>query len=525
MQDPPPGESTTELLRLRRRADPDALRRQADAVGANPIVKALLDWVDGYALVLNVNRQLVAANEAVLCALGCERLDEVLGQRVGEVLGCVYAAAEGAECGAETGCDHCGALRAVEQSSEHKAPTEDEYRVTTRAGDEELTRKFRTRATPLEIGGQSFTALFLQLGSTQPHVPEELEASTAATEWPPALRRYTRLRPLGSGGMGTVYLVADDAGHQFALKFVNVPERASPGFASSIRQRFRLETEVGLNLHHPNIVGVLESGATVDGTFYFVSEFCPFGSTSVHLQRVGTFPIDAALFWMIGAARGLEYAWREHRIVHRDIKPDNLLIGDGYLLKIADFGIAQRKGREGERTLGLTSPGMVVGSARYMAPEQAYAPNDVDDRSDLYSLGATFYHLLCGSPPFAGANAIQIMMHHAESPLVPLCARQPGLPLGLGEIVDSLLAKRRVERPSGAAELRARLEELAATLGVDPDRPPENATLVAPADVATARLSWAPPEGPAPATAVTVTRSPSSPTTTRELRPGRKTDV
>lgn len=522
MQDPPHGHDTTEQLHPRQHATPDDIRRQADAVSASPVVRALLGWVDGYVLVLNAHRQIVAANDAVVCALDCERLDEVIGQRIGEVIGCVYAAAGLAGCGTAPECRHCGSLRAIRQSSEHRAPAEDEYRVTTQDGAEELTRKFRTRATPIEVGGQSFTALFLQHPTTQPQVDEARDTAPRAPEWPAALRRYSRHRLLGTGGMGTVYLVADDEGYPFALKLVNVPHQASPGFAHAIRQRFQLETEVGLDLRHPNIVGVLESGATTDGTFFFVSEFCPYGSTSVHLQRVGTFPIDAALFWMIGAARGLEYAWREHRVVHRDIKPDNLLIGEGFLLKIADFGIARRQSPEGEWNLGLTSPGMVVGSARYMAPEQAYAPENVDDRTDLYSLGATFYHLLSGSPPFTGANAIQIMMHHAETPLVPLCAREPRLPLELGEIVDRLLAKRREDRPAGAAEVRARLEELAATLGVDPDRPPENATLVARADVAAARVSWSPPDGGARSSAVTVTRSPSSPPATRELRPGRK---
>jgi serine/threonine protein kinase len=501
------------------RARADEVARQADAVRESAIVNALLEWLDGLVLVLNAQRQIVAVSETFLHALGFRDSSDVIGMRLGEAMGCVYPPLGADGCSTSESCRHCGSLNAILESIDHRTPTQEEFTVTSHAGASARTRKYLARVTPIEVGGQRFSVVLLQRPTTQPSVLDDVDED-AASEWPGALRRFTRVRQLGTGGMGTVFLVFDERARPFALKFVQVPERASPRYAASVRQRFQVESEVGLNLHHANIVRVFESGATSEGTLYFVSEFCPYGSTSTFLQRLGAFAVDAALFWMIGAARGLDHAWKEHRIVHRDIKPDNLLIGDGFLLKIADFGIARRTAG---KNLALTTPGMVIGSARYMAPEQAYTPDEVDNRTDLYSLGATFYHLLCGVPPFTGANAVQIMMHHAETPLVPLSLRRPHVPTELAEVIDALLAKRRQDRPADAGEVLAQLDTVARKLGVDPDRVPEIVTLLARTEQGEGPTSWSPDASPSvPASTVGVTGQASSAPTTREPRRGKK---
>jgi serine/threonine-protein kinase len=206
--------------------------------------------------------------------------------------------------------------------------------------------------------------------------------------------------------------------------------------------------------------------------------------------------VDAAIYWMIGAARGLDHAWSEHRVIHRDIKPDNLLVGEDLRLKIVDFGIA----RQSELAVDqLTTAGMIVGSVRYMSPEQAYHPTEVDNGADLYSLGATFYHLLAGVAPFEGPNPMQILVQHAEDPPVPLVLRRPNLLPDLGDCVGWLLAKQRSSRPASARELLDRLFRLAETVGVDPDSPPASVRSIVtgePATPADAAARVAPATGP-----------------------------
>jgi hypothetical protein len=480
----PSGEGLAALAAL---APRDEVRQLAGLIRDDPIVRTLLDWLDGYVVVMNSQRQILFVSDSV--ARDFEREAECLvGVRPGDALGCLFADAAPAGCETSMSCRYCGLLDAVQQAAESGERVDGECRLTSASGTGELTRRFRVRVAPVRIGGHELLLALLQRPS---QAPPALSAGAQAA-LPAALRRYALVRSLGGGGMGTVYLVSDGSGRQYALKTIRTSSTADP----EARRRFERETEMTLTLDHPNIARTFEADCTSDGTFYMVSEYCPHGSLAAQLQRRGPLPVDAAIYWMIGAARGLDHAWSEHRVIHRDIKPDNLLVGEDLRLKIVDFGIA----RQSELAVDqLTTAGMIVGSVRYMSPEQAYHPTEVDNGADLYSLGATFYHLLAGVAPFEGPNPMQILVQHAEDPPVPLVLRRPNLLPDLGDCVGWLLAKQRSSRPASARELLDRLFRLAETVGVDPDSPPASVRSIVtgePATPADAAARVAPATGP-----------------------------
>jgi serine/threonine-protein kinase len=267
--------------------------------------------------------------------------------------------------------------------------------------------------------------------------------------------------------MGSVHLVRDDHGREYAVKTVR-----SDRIVGQIElERFRREAEVALRLQHPNVVRTHEVSQTTDGVHYLVAEYCSHGSTYRYLQKWGLLPADLALFWLIGVTRALDYTWSEHRVVHRDIKPDNLLVGEDYQIKITDFGLARLVDSPASR---LTAEGATVGTVFYMPPEQIHGSEDLDVRADLYAAGAAFYELVSGVPPYPGSTRRNVMLRHLHDPLFALAKRRPGVPQGLSDCIGWLLAKPREERPDDPATLLERLLELASELGVDPDSVPES---------------------------------------------------
>ncbi|HTL53627.1 MAG TPA: FHA domain-containing serine/threonine-protein kinase [Planctomycetota bacterium] len=278
---------------------------------------------------------------------------------------------------------------------------------------------------------------------------------------PPQFGRYTVRRKLGEGGMGAVYLVTAPDGAPFALKTLRAEHSENAEFV----KRFLREAGIALKLRHPNIVTTHEQAQAPDGTLYMVTELCPKGGLDgvlIARERIG---VPEALFWMAGVARALDYAFQTFHVIHRDIKPANLLLDGAWNIKLADLGLARRTDANATR---LTMEGTIVGSVSYMSPEQALA-GELDIRSDLYALGATFYHLLSGEPVFVGSTVAHVIKMHVKETPERLSARTDGLHVAVVNLIHRLLEKDPDDRPPDAAALLAEITAVAAEIGVSLD--------------------------------------------------------
>ncbi len=261
--------------------------------------------------------------------------------------------------------------------------------------------------------------------------------------------QYSISRLLGRGGMGVVYLAHDEVLDRTVAVKVLPPEIATPIGA----ERFRREARTAAKLSHPNIVP-LHSFGEVDGMMYFVMGFVPGGSLADRLRSAGRLPANSVREILIAVVDALDYAHRQG-VVHRDIKPDNILIDEetGRPM-LTDFGIA--KGGASGNT--LTQLGMPIGTPRYMSPEQASGEVDVDGRSDLYSLGVTAYHLLSGKLPFTEGLPQDILAQHVTKKPVSLRRIAPDVPVDLSTSVMRCLEKAPHERWRDAAQMRNALQ-------------------------------------------------------------------
>jgi serine/threonine-protein kinase len=261
------------------------------------------------------------------------------------------------------------------------------------------------------------------------------------------------LRRLGRGGMGDVYLAEQDSlKRQVALKVL----RPSLAGDTNYVQRFQQEARAAARLVHANIVQIYEVGVN-GGVHYIAQEYVPGGNLRQLLARQGK-PFEVAMLVPIfrQVLSALHKAG-ELGIVHRDIKPENIMLTPAGEVKVADFGLARISG-DGE-ALQLTQQGMTMGSPLYMSPEQAEG-QAVDPRSDLYSLGATMFHMLAGRPPFEGNNALAVAVQHVKSPPPDLKALRPDVPPPLCLLVQKLLAKKPSDRFPNAAETLKALHAL-----------------------------------------------------------------
>ncbi len=244
--------------------------------------------------------------------------------------------------------------------------------------------------------------------------------------------QYEMIRLLGRGGMGAVYLARERALDRLVAIKVLRPEATG---AESI-ERFRREARTAAQLSHPNIVPLYSFGEA-EGTMYFVMGFVQGESLSARLRRRGRMEPGEARELLAQLAGALHYA-HSHRVVHRDIKPDNILIDDeSNRPLLTDFGVA--KSAAAGQT--LTELGTTLGTPYYMSPEQAAGERKIDGRSDLYSLGVVAYEMLAGRRPFEGENARDVMSQHLVKEPTPLKLLAPAAPDALAEIVSQLLAK------------------------------------------------------------------------------------
>jgi len=262
------------------------------------------------------------------------------------------------------------------------------------------------------------------------------------------------VRRLGSGAMADVYLAEQESlGRPVAVKVLRPETTGHPAAVD----RFAQEARAAASLVHGNIVQIHEV-ACIDGIHFLAEEYVAGPSLKAWLAARG--PLDArqglAVLEQVGSALARS---AQQGIVHRDIKPENLLVTPAGEVKVADFGLARVLSSD----VDLTQDGMTLGTPLYMSPEQGQG-GAVDARSDLYSLGATVYHLLAGHPPFTGPTPVSVVMAHIQEPLVPLATLRPDLPAGLCAIVERLLAKQPEDRFQLPAEMLHAVEEVEAAV-------------------------------------------------------------
>jgi serine/threonine kinase PknH len=261
---------------------------------------------------------------------------------------------------------------------------------------------------------------------------------------------------LGEGGMGRVYRATDGEGRPVALKVIRPEHGSDPTF----RRRFARETKAALAIRHAHVVPVLSAGEH-EGTPYLATAFLSGGSLDARLRQDGTLDLEHAVKLLLQVAGGLD-ALHATGLVHRDVKPGNILLDETGRAFITDFGLAKSR----DATV-LTRTGFAVGSLPYMAPEQARA-EEVTAAADVYSLGCVVFECLTGRSPFAGRRGVQMLSAHVyDEPPDPCQGRLDGSP-ELSWAVLSALAKEPAARPPTATSY-ARMVQVAA--GVPPLSP------------------------------------------------------
>ena len=292
----------------------------------------------------------------------------------------------------------------------------------------------------------------------------------AGAGFPQALaERYRLARELGRGGMATVYLARDlKHGRDVAVKVVH------PAVASALGpERFLREIAIAAQLHHPHIVQLYDSG-DADGSLYYVMPYEAGLSLRQRLARDGALPLAEAVLILRDVCEALAHA-HHHGVIHRDIKPDNVLLSDRHAM-VTDFGVA-KAATDATSPDAHTAAGMMLGTPAYMAPEQIAADPAIDHRADIYALGVLAYELLTGRPPFTDLTRQEVLSAHLARAPVPVAIRRSDVPEPLAELVMRCLEKRPEDRWQTAAELVHRLDALASTSGEPATMPPRRRLL------------------------------------------------
>src|SRR5438093_5567101 len=313
---------------------------------------------------------------------------------------------------------------------------------------EHLTDKIRGRLRAL--------ATWLRRAAPAPHPPAL--ATTSVREGPPArIGHYAITGKLGQGGMGIVYSARDERlGRAVAVKMMSL------GGDETARRRFWREAKAAASVNHPNVCQLYEIGED-RGELFIAMELLEGESLAERLRRgplnvSETLPIGLGILAALSALHG-------RGIVHRDLKPSNVFLTP-HGVKLLDFGLARTSDAEVTRSLGsvteLTSPGMVMGTPRYMAPEQVTG-EPVDVRSDLFAAGAILFEMLAGRPAFAGRNVVEIL-HATLHEQPPALMGSPAV-AALDRVIRRALAKRPSERPSSAEAMAAELRAVRGDFG------------------------------------------------------------
>ncbi len=297
--------------------------------------------------------------------------------------------------------------------------------------------------------------------------------------------RYKIIRKLGSGGMANVYLAEDqELGRRVAIKILNERHANDEQFVD----RFRREAKHAAGLSHPNIVAIYDRGEA-EGTYYIAMEYLDGRSLKELIVARGPAPVHVAIDYARKILDALRFSHR-NGIVHRDIKPHNVIVDAEGRVKVTDFGIA----RAG--TSQMTEVGSIIGTAQYLSPEQAKgAP--VDQTSDLYSVGIVLYELLTGKVPFTGDSPVEIAMKHISAIPEPPSSIRPDIPEDLDLIVLRALGKTPEERYPSAEEMDKDLARVAQGLGVSRETEEAATMILSRSQLTPATMVAAPPRPPA----------------------------
>ncbi len=263
--------------------------------------------------------------------------------------------------------------------------------------------------------------------------------------------RYRLDEKIGSGGMSTVYRAFDPTLERWvAIKLMHRDISSDPDQL----ERFRREARAVAQLNHPHVVTVIDAGED-EGAPYIVFEFVEGETLKERIKRQGRLPVSEAVAYAIEIGRALEAA-HAARLVHRDVKPQNVLIDADGRAKVTDFGIARSL-----ESHGLTATGRVLGTTDYVSPEQALG-HEVTEQSDVYSLGVVLYEMLTGEPPFKAETQVAVAMKHVKDPLPDVQKMRPEISAALAAAVERATAKEMSQRYQSAGELVHDLEEVLA---------------------------------------------------------------
>ena len=259
--------------------------------------------------------------------------------------------------------------------------------------------------------------------------------------------RYQILEEIASGGQGVVYSAVDpDSGQIVAVKVLHPSLTGNRDYL----ERFRREASLVSSINHPNVVKIFEVGED-DGRHFIALEFLPENLTRI-IEGAGSLPVERAAVFAVQIARGLEAA-HALGIVHRDIKPQNVLIGSDGTAKLTDFGIARA-----DILPTLTATGAMMGTPHYMSPEQARGER-ADERSDVYSLGCVLYQMLTGEVPFKGDTPLAVIRRHIEERPRPVRQLRSEVPTAVERVVSRSMEKAADRRYQTPRELVSALEQ------------------------------------------------------------------
>ncbi len=313
------------------------------------------------------------------------------------------------------------------------------------------------------------------LGPTLPYARPSPAAGAPALQVP----GYEIQGELGRGGMGVVYLAKNVLMNR--LEVLKVANRALLDRQPGAAERFLREIRAAAQLGHENVVKAY-SAVQVGELLVFAMEYVEGEDLDKVVKRQGPLPVPHACHYVSHAALGLQHA-HEQGMVHRDIKPPNLILtrrGKKHVVKVLDFGLAKAV-REGEAATDLTGAGAMMGTPAYMAPETAQDAATADIRADIYSLGCTLYFLLTGAPPFAGASIYAILKAHESTEASPLHQKRAGIPAELSAVAARMMAKnpaRRYQKPIDAAKALAPFIKPGTLPPPEPIQPPPLAKIL-----------------------------------------------
>jgi len=262
--------------------------------------------------------------------------------------------------------------------------------------------------------------------------------------------RYAFERELGRGGMATVFLARDLVhDREVAVKVLH------PDLALAVgAERFRREISIARQLHHPHILPLDDSGDAA-GSLYYTMPYVPGESLRARIAREQQLTVEEAVRIAREVASALDYA-HAHGVVHRDVKPENILLDPQGRSLVADFGIARAVSASGEEK--LTQTGVTLGTPAYMSPEQAFAESEIDGRSDIYSLGCVLFEMLAGQPPFTGPNAQAVMARHTMEVVPSITIIRQSVPDAVEDAILCAMSKTPADRFATAAEFAKALE-------------------------------------------------------------------